>query len=172
MSRILSTFTALSLLVAMAACGKSRDAARAELAQMNIAYTDKAFVESAREGNATAVALFIDAGINPDTKNIAGRSALEAVRAGGKIVGVSFFGGSVSLPIDRMRERSLRLVFPDVSTREHLQHTVRLVATGRVRLEPTIRHVISGIESVPRAFEITANKGKYQAINPAQVMMR
>ena len=68
MSRILSTFTALSLLVALAACGKSRDAARAELAQMNIAYTDKAFVESAREGNATAVALFIDAGINPDTK--------------------------------------------------------------------------------------------------------
>jgi len=98
-------------------------------------------------------------------------TALEAVRAGGKIVGVSFFGGPVSLPIDRMRERSLRVVFPDVSTRQHLEHTVRLVASGRVRLEPTIRHILHGIESVPQAFEITANKGKYQAINPAQVML-
>ncbi|MCI0664650.1 MAG: IS1380 family transposase, partial [Acidobacteria bacterium] len=32
-------------------------------------------------------------------------------------------------------------------------------------------HVLNGIDSVPQAFEITANKGKYQAINPAQVMM-
>jgi threonine dehydrogenase-like Zn-dependent dehydrogenase len=98
-------------------------------------------------------------------------AALDIVRSGGKIVGVSFFGGPVSLPIDLMRERSLRFVFPDVSTRAHLEHTVRLVASGRVRLEPTIRHVLSGIESVPQAFEITAHKGKYQAINPAQVVM-
>jgi threonine dehydrogenase-like Zn-dependent dehydrogenase len=57
-----------------------------------------------------------------------------------------------------------------VSTRAHLEHTVRLVASGRVRLEPTIRHVLPGLESVPQAFEITAHKGKYQAINPAQVI--
>jgi threonine dehydrogenase-like Zn-dependent dehydrogenase len=73
-------------------------------------------------------------------------------------------------PIDLFRERSLRYLFPDISTREHLQHTVNLVASGRVKLEPTIRHVLQGIDSVPQAFEITANKGKYQAINPAQVV--
>jgi hypothetical protein len=28
-----------------------------------------------------------------------------------------------------------------------------------------------GLESVPQAFEITANKGKFQAINPAQVVL-
>ena len=33
-----------------------------------------------------------------------------------------------------------------------------------------ITHVLNGLEAVPRAFEITANKGKYQAINPAQVI--
>jgi hypothetical protein len=66
----------------------------------------------------------------------------------------------------------LRYLFPDISTRAHLEHTVRLVASGRVRLRATITHVLSGIESVPRAFEITANKGKYGAINPAQIMMR
>jgi hypothetical protein len=39
-------------------------------------------------------------------------------------------------------------------------------------LAATITHVLSGIELVPKAFEITANKGKYAAINPAQVVMR
>ncbi len=99
-------------------------------------------------------------------------TALDAVRSGGKIVGVSWFGGPVQLDIDLFRERSLRYVFPDISTHAHLEHTVRLVASGRVRLKETITHVLSGIESVPKAFEITANKGKYKAINPAQVMMR
>jgi hypothetical protein len=73
--------------------------------------------------------------------------------------------------VDLLRERSLRYVFPDISTLEHLEHTVRLAGTGRVRLKPAITHVLEGIESVPNAFEITANKGKYRAINPAQVML-
>ncbi|HZN08058.1 MAG TPA: hypothetical protein VFB65_14785, partial [Pyrinomonadaceae bacterium] len=78
MTRILTTFIALSLLVVLAACGRSQDAARAELARMNVAFTDRAFVESAREGNAAAVALFIDGGMDPNTKNTAGQSPLEA----------------------------------------------------------------------------------------------
>jgi threonine dehydrogenase-like Zn-dependent dehydrogenase len=98
--------------------------------------------------------------------------AMDAVRSEGKIVGVSWFGGPLQVNIDLMRERSLRYLFPDISTQTHLEHTVRLVASGRVRLGPTITHVLNGIESVPQAFEITANKGKYKAINPAQVMMR
>jgi threonine dehydrogenase-like Zn-dependent dehydrogenase len=98
--------------------------------------------------------------------------ALDVARSGGKIVGVSWFGGPVLLDVDRFRERSLRYLFPDVSTRVHLEHTVRLVASGRVRLRDTITHILSGIESVPQAFEITANKGQYKAINPAQVIMR
>jgi threonine dehydrogenase-like Zn-dependent dehydrogenase len=98
--------------------------------------------------------------------------AMDAVRSGGKIVGVSWFGGPLALNVDLLRERSLRYLFPDISTQAHLEHTVRLVASGRVRLAATITHVLSGIESVPKAFEITANKGKYKAINPAQVLMR
>jgi len=85
---------------------------------------------------------------------------------------VSWFGGPFELDVDALRERSLRYLFPDISTQAHLEHTVRLVATGRVSLRPGITHVLAGIESVPQAFEITANKGKYHAINPAQVMMR
>ena len=98
--------------------------------------------------------------------------AVDAVRSGGTVVGVSWFGGPLPLNIDTFRERSLRYVFPDISTRSHLEHTVRLVASGRVRLKPTITHVLQGLGAVPEAFEITANKGRYQAINPAQVLMR
>jgi threonine dehydrogenase-like Zn-dependent dehydrogenase len=98
--------------------------------------------------------------------------AIEVVRSGGKIIGVSWFGQRLEVDIDLLRERSLRYLFPDISTPEHLQHTVRLVASRRVHLKPTITHVLNGLESVPQAFEITANKGKYRAINPAQVKMR
>ena len=97
--------------------------------------------------------------------------AVEAVRSGGKVIGVSWFGGPLQLDVDLLRERSLRYLFPDVSTQAHLEHTVRLVASGRVRLRPTITHVLTGLGSVPQAFEITANKAKYQAINPAQVQL-
>jgi threonine dehydrogenase-like Zn-dependent dehydrogenase len=100
------------------------------------------------------------------------RQAVDAVRSGGKVVGVSWFGAPLELNIDLLRERSLRYVFPDISTQAHLEHTVRLVASGRVRLQPTITHVLQGLESVPRAFEITANKWKFGAINPAQVVVR
>jgi threonine dehydrogenase-like Zn-dependent dehydrogenase len=98
--------------------------------------------------------------------------AIEAVRSGGKIIGVSWFGGPLELELDRLRERSLRYLFPDISTLAHLEHTVHLVASGRVRLRSTITHVLEGLESVPQAFEITANKGQYQAINPAQVIVK
>lgn len=98
-------------------------------------------------------------------------NAIEAVRSGGTVVGVSFYGGPLEVNVDLLRERSLRYVFPDISTQAHLAHTVRLVASGRVRVKPTITHVLQGIEAVPQAFEITAHKGKYRAINPAQVVM-
>lgn len=98
------------------------------------------------------------------------RQAMRSVRSGGKLIGVSWFGSPLELDVDFLRERSLRYLFPDISTRQHLEHTVRLVASGRVKLRETITHVLEGLENVPKAFEITANKGKYKAINPAQVL--
>lgn len=125
------------------------------------------------EGNGADV-VFECAGGSPK-QGLAGvqsvTQAIDAVRSGGTIVGVSWFGAPIQLPVDKMRERSLRYVFPDISTLEHLEHTVRLVSTGRVRLQPAITHVLHGIEKVPEAFEITAHKGRYKAINPAQVVI-
>jgi threonine dehydrogenase-like Zn-dependent dehydrogenase len=85
---------------------------------------------------------------------------------------VSWFGQPFEIDVDLLRERSLRYLFPDISTQAHLEHTVRLAASGRVHLKSTITHQLEGIESVPQAFEITANKGKYRAINPAQVIFK
>ncbi|MBI4664412.1 MAG: zinc-binding dehydrogenase [Verrucomicrobia bacterium] len=99
------------------------------------------------------------------------KQAIQAVRSGGKIIGVSWFGQPLEVDVDLLRERSLRYLFPDISTKGHLEHTVGLVAAGWVRLKPVITHVLHGIESVPQAFEITGHKAKYQAINPAQVVL-
>lgn len=132
-----------------------------------------AAIRELTEGNGVDV-VFECAGGSPK-QGLAGTrtlmQAVDAVRSGGKIVGVSWFGAPLEIDIDILRERSLRYVFPDISTVAHLEHTVRLVASGRVRLKPAITHVLNGIDKVPMAFEITANKGKHQAINPAQVMM-
>ncbi len=126
------------------------------------------------EGNGADV-VFECAGGSPK-QGLAGNqsllNALDSVRSGGKIIGVSWFGAPLEVNIDFLRERSLRYLFPDISTLGHLEHTVRLVASGRVRLKPTITHILPGLDSVPQAFEITANKGRHKAINPAQVMMR
>jgi threonine dehydrogenase-like Zn-dependent dehydrogenase len=130
-------------------------------------------VRDLTEGNGADV-VFECAGGSPK-QGLAGvrtlMQAIDAVHSGGVIVGVSWFGAPIEFPVDVLRERSLRYVFPDISTLEHLEHTVRLVSTGRVRLKPAIKHVLEGIDRVPEAFEITANKGKYRAINPAQVVL-
>ena len=131
-------------------------------------------IRNLTEGNGADV-VFECAGGSPK-QGLAGaqslRQAIDAVRSGGKVIGVSWFGGPLEMNIDHLRERSLRYLFPDISTQAHLEHTVRLVASGRVNLRPTITHVLHGLESVPKAFEITANKGNFQAINPAQVVVR
>ena len=78
----------------------------------------------------------------------------------------------MELDVDLLREQSIRCLFQDISTLGHLEHnTVRLVTFGRVQVKPTILHILFGIETVPKAFEITADKSKYNAINPAQVML-
>jgi len=130
-------------------------------------------IRSLTEGNGADI-VFECAGGSP-RQGLAGvksvTQAVDAVRSGGKVIGVSWFGAPFELDVDLLRERSLRYLFPDISTLAHLQHTVSLVASGRVRMKPMITHVLEGLDQVPLAFEITANKGKYKAINPAQVRM-
>ncbi len=154
------------------ACQKSRELG-ADVS-INASQSDPvSTIRDLTEGNGADI-VFECAGGSPrqglsGSKTLA--QAIDAVRSGGKIIGVSWYGEPFSVDIDLLRERSLRYLFPDISTTAHLEYTVSLVASGRVRLKPMITHVLSGIESVPQAFDITSNKGKYKAISPAQVLL-
>ena len=52
------------MLVLIIGCGKSTEGARRELALLNIDYTATAFVNAVKEGDQTAVSLFLQAGMN------------------------------------------------------------------------------------------------------------
>ena len=154
------------------ACAVSRELG----ADSAINATEEDPVETIRDatGGNGADVVFECAGGSP-RQGLAGSKTLEqamqAVRSGGKLVVVSWFGRPLKVDVDGLRERSLRLLFPDISTLAHLEHTASLVASGRIRLGPMLTHCLPGIESVREAFAITANKGQHGAINPAQVMM-
>jgi hypothetical protein len=75
----------------------------------------------------------------------------------------------MALPLDVYRPRALRVVYPSLLDRRLFETTLRLVASGRVRLKPTIGCVLDGIERVPDAFAMTADKVRHGLINPAQV---
>jgi ankyrin repeat protein len=57
-------------------CRKGADAARLQLAQMNIPFTEAAFIDTARQGDTSALTLFLDAGMSAETKSYDGQTAL------------------------------------------------------------------------------------------------
>src|ERR1044071_4479020 len=73
-----SLLTLLALALALSGCGKGKDEARLELAQMNIQFSNAAFIDSARQGNAAAVALFVKAGMDTEVRNSKGLTPLHA----------------------------------------------------------------------------------------------
>ena len=72
---VISFFLAMSLLF-ISACGTAQERARKKLEQMDIQFSDEAFVDSASKGDGDAVKLFLAAGINPNALNGDGKPAL------------------------------------------------------------------------------------------------
>ncbi|HEX2986614.1 MAG TPA: zinc-binding dehydrogenase [Chloroflexota bacterium] len=98
------------------------------------------------------------------------RRAFQLVKDGGRIVQIAYLGAPIEVAVDSLiRARGLKYLSADVPSVRLLEYAVRLVASGRVQVKPLITHVLKGLESVPAAFEITANKAKYGAAGPAQV---
>lgn len=62
-----------------------KDAARAELERIPLPYTTDAFIKSAKQGNLTAIKLFLAAGMDPNGINEYGNSALISAAEGGHI---------------------------------------------------------------------------------------
>lgn len=110
----------------------------------------------------------VEQGLAGDTTLL---QAADMLRDGGKVVGISLTGQGALLPYDRFRHRGIRFLFPSVLDRRLLETTVHLVATGRVNVKPLVTCVLQGIERVPEAFALTANKSAHGLVNPAQVVI-
>ncbi len=98
-------------------------------------------------------------------------TAFEAVREGGTVVQIAFYESDVNINLNRLRRKGIRYIFLPPPSRKLLQHTVDLVATGKLKLKPLITHVLDGLDKVPEAIEMSLNKGKYRLMNPAQVVV-
>lgn len=96
--------------------------------------------------------------------------AVEMVSTGGKILEIAHFEKPVeNLPTGTFRMKCIKWMFPDFTSNKMMRHTMRLVASGRIRQKPLITQVVEGIENLPEVFEITINKTKYHTLNPAQL---
>ncbi len=120
-------------------------------------------------------AIVIETAGGPAARGLAGNATLvqagQMARTEGCVVGVAFDGDAAVLPYNVFRVRSLRFHFPAVLTRALFEQTVALVASGQVRLQPMITRVLDGLESLPEAFRLTAEKSRHGLINPAQVVI-
>src|SRR4030095_2483406 len=103
------------------ACAVSKELGATHV--INARETDPVEAIRTLTGGNGADIVFECAGGSP-TQGLAGvqsvTQAIDAVRSGGKIIGVSWFGAPLQLDIDLLRERSLRYMFPDISTLEPL----------------------------------------------------
>ena len=118
--------------------------------------------------------LVIDAASGSPEAGLAGfdtfYQAVEMVSSGGKILEIAHFEKPIeNLATGPFRAKSIKWMFPDFPSNRMMRHTISLVASGRIRQKPVIKHIVEGIENLPEVFEITTNKTKYRTLNPAQL---
>jgi len=109
----------------------------------------------------------------PVSRGLAGNATLvqaaQMARDEARVVGLAFDGDAATLPYSAFRFRSIRFSFPSVLTRPLFEATVRLAGTGRIQLDPLIGCTLDGLEALPDAFAMTADKARHGLINPAQI---
>jgi threonine dehydrogenase-like Zn-dependent dehydrogenase len=96
---------------------------------------------------------------------------LGMLRHEGKIIEIGYLPAGSAIPIQEIDKKGIRIIGRRYPSPKMINYAIDLVASKRVQIEPTITHVLHGIEKVPEAFEISGNKAKYGAINPAQVVL-
>jgi threonine dehydrogenase-like Zn-dependent dehydrogenase len=97
--------------------------------------------------------------------------AMSMVRDQGKITQVAMLGAGATIEVGPINMRGIIYRGLGPCKWDHLRFAINLVASKRVNLSVLVTHTLEGIEKVPEAFEITGNKAKYGAINPAQVII-
>jgi threonine dehydrogenase-like Zn-dependent dehydrogenase len=93
------------------------------------------------------------------------------VRDQGKISQVAILESDAKLDVSLISLRGIQYRGLGSGTHTHklAQYTIDLVASKRVQLAPLLTHTLEGLGKVTEGFEITGNKSKYGAINPAQI---
>jgi len=94
---------------------------------------------------------------------------LAMLRNEGRIAEFGHLPTGSMIPIGPIDKKGLRVIGLRSPSPRMINYAIDLVASKRVLIEPTVTHVLTGIEKVPEAMEITGNKSKYEAIGPAQV---
>ena len=97
--------------------------------------------------------------------------AVRSVRLSGRLVQIAFFHENISLDPNTLRAKRITIIFPNGASRADMDLGLQLVRTGKVNFKPCITNVLHGIEKLPEAFDITANKAQHNAINPAVLVV-
>lgn len=140
---------------------------------------------NASQGDAVAAVLALTGGKGADVvfetaggpveQGLAGDATLAQaaamVRDAGTVIGVAFHGDGTFLPYKLFRFRGIRYLFPSLMDRRLFEDTVNLLASGQVNVKPMVTHVLQGLEQVPTAFALTADKSRHGLVNPAQVVV-
>lgn len=103
----------------------------------------------------------------------------DIVRRGGKVVQVGIVDGDLSFNSTKFRHdmvqyhhpKDIAGVLPIGPNMDTGTLAPELVADGRVSISENITHVLEGLESFEDAVEITLNKGEYEALGPAQIVI-
>jgi threonine dehydrogenase-like Zn-dependent dehydrogenase len=125
------------------------------------------------------VDVVIETAGGPPAAGLAGVETLDlaaaCARHGGRIVMVSVLPERVDAPLGVLREKALSLLHPLSGAGGYsasagvFDYALRLVARRDVDVESLVTHRLSGVDSIPKAVEITRDKRAWGAINPAQV---
>lgn len=98
--------------------------------------------------------------------------AVKSLKPEANLVIMALYGPTIEIPFGEMRYYAKNLVMPTMTTVTHMAQAARLISSGQLQLKPIITHSVNGLDKVPEAFEITANKGERGSIMPAQVNIK
>jgi len=97
--------------------------------------------------------------------------ALSVVRTSGKFIAISILEEDNVIPYTPLNRKWIQYRSAKHTSPKEDCWMLDLVVSKRVQLEPLVTHVLEGLDKLPEAIEITSNKSKYGAINPAQVRL-
>lgn len=97
--------------------------------------------------------------------------AVDMAKKGGKIVQLAHVlpGNVIPFELKTLRKQGISYIGHMPATDAHFNYGVRMITEKKIDVASMITHVLDGIDKLPEALEITGNKAKYGAINPAQV---